>query len=278
MNTMPVTQSQCPADETLALFAAGDLDAGTRAEVLDHVERCRECLSAVLSATAHLQEEAALQRTPAQPRWWMGIAAAALLAVIIFPLARNHPPSIGNLVSLAPSSERVLEPRLSGGFAWAPYHGPARSSDPAPDVSRLKLGGAAGAVIERAESDPGADAQHAAGVAMVLVDKPQQAVARLESVARTSNDAKTWSDLAAAQYQAAVQLRQPALLPHALASADHALRENAGLAEALFNRALILERMERTADARAAWQQYLAADSTSRWAQEARERLASLPR
>jgi len=276
LNTMPITQ--CPADETLALFAAGDLDSDTRAEVLDHIERCRDCLSAVLSATAHLQEEAALSRPSAQPRWWMGVAAAAVLAVVIVPLARNHPPSIGSLVSLAPSSERVLEPRLSGGFAWAPYHGPARSSDPAPDVSRLKLGGAAGAVIERAQSDPGADAQHAAGVAMVLVDKPQEAVARLEAVARTSNDAMTWSDLAAAQYQAAVQLRQPALLPRALASADRALRENARLPEALFNRALILERMDRTSDARAAWQQYLTADATSHWAQEARERLASLPR
>ena len=42
-------------------------------------------------------------------------------------------PSIRSLVALAPASDRVLEPRLSGGFAWAPYRGPARSTDPAPD-------------------------------------------------------------------------------------------------------------------------------------------------
>ena len=277
MNTLSTTL--CPSDETLALFAAGDLDAETRATLLSHVEHCGECLSAVLAATAHLQEERAAQRAYAGPRWWVGaLAAAALIGVVAIPLTRNQQPSIGSLVTLSPKSERVLEPRLSGGFAWAPYRGPARSTDPAPDVTRLKLGGAAGAVIERGENDPGAEAQHAAGVAMVLVEKPQQAAARLEAIARTSHDAKTWSDLAAAQYQTAVQLRQPSLLLRALADADQALRDDARLPEALFNRALILERMDRTAEARSAWQQYLAVDSNSRWAAEARERMASLPR
>jgi tetratricopeptide (TPR) repeat protein len=208
----------------------------------------------------------------------MAAAAAVLIAVITIPLARTPRPSIDRLVALAPPSERFLEPRLSGGFAWAPYRGPARSTDPAPDVTRLKLGGAAGEVIEHAESDPAPEAQHGAGVAMVLVDKPQEAAARLDAAARASHDAKTWNDLAAARYQAAVQLRQPSLLPRALAAVDEALRADPRLAEALFNRALILERMDMTAQARLAWQQYLAVDSTSRWASEARERMASLPR
>ena len=277
MNT--VSNTHCPADETLAVFAAGDLDPETRDAILAHIEHCRECLSGVLAATAHLQDERMAERASAAPRWWIGaVAAAALIGIVTVPLARYHRPSIGSMVALAPPSERGLEPRLSGGFAWAPYRGPARSTDPAPDVSRLKLGGAAGEVIERAQNDPGAEAQHAAGVAMVLVEKPQEAVTRLETVAATSHDAKTWSDLAAARCQAAVQLRQPALLPRALAAAEQALRYDPRLAEALFNRAIILERMDATSEARRAWQQYLAVDSTSRWASEARERMASLPR
>jgi len=272
--------TQCPADETLAVFAAGDLDATERDGILDHIEHCRECLSAVLAAAAHLQEERAAAAQPVTVhRWWLSaVAAAAFIGIVAVPLWRNHPPSVRTLAALAPKSDRVLEARLSGGFAWAPYRGPARSTDPAPDVSRLKLGGVAGELIERAENDPGADAQHAAGVAMVVVDKPLEGAARLEAAARASHDAATWSDLAAAQYEAATQLRQPALFARALAAAGEALRDDPRSADALFNRALILERMERTAEARAAWQQYLAVDSSSPWAAEARERLASLGR
>jgi hypothetical protein len=277
LNTL---HTQCPTDETLALFAAGDLEDTERTNVLDHVEECRECLSAVLAAVEHLREESAGAAQPATShRWWLSaVAAAAFIGIVAVPLWHTHQPSVGTLAALAPKSDRVLEARLSGGFAWAPYHGPARSTDPAPDVSRLKLGGAAGELIERAENDPGADAQHAAGLAMVLVDKPQEGAARLEAVARSSRDAATWSDLAAAQYEAAIQLRQPSLFARALASAGEALQSNPRSTEALFNRALILERMERTADARAAWQRYLAVDPSSPWASEARERLASLGR
>jgi tetratricopeptide (TPR) repeat protein len=131
-------------------------------------------------------------------------------------------------------------------------------------------------MIERAQNDPGAEAQHAAGVAMVLVDKPAEAAARLDAAARTSHDARLWNDLAAARYQTATRSRRTSDYGRALAAADQALRIDARFPEALFNRALILERMESTADARLAWQRYLDVDATSRWASEARQRLAAL--
>ena len=272
-----VPNTRCPADETLALFAAGDVDPQTRAIVLAHIESCSDCLAAVLSASAHLQEEKNAQQARSDRRWWMSaVAAAAIIAVLTVPLLRGHRVSLGTLVDRAPASERLVEPRLSGGFAWAPYHGPVRSADPAPDVARLKLGGVAGEVIERAENDPGAEAQHAAGVAMVLVEKPEEAATRLEAVARISHDAGTWSDLAVARYEAAMHFRRVAQFPLALAAADQALRADARLPEALFNRALILERMGLTAEARHAWLRYLEVDATSPWAAEARERVAEL--
>ena len=275
MTNEPTTR--CPADETLALLAAGDIDPQTRAIVLAHVERCSDCLAAVMSTIGHLQEEQSVQRTRIDRRWWMSaVAAAALIAVLTLPLIRGHRASVGMLVDRAPASERMVEPRLSGGFSWAPYRGPVRSADPAPDIARLKLGGVAGEVIERAENDPGAEAQHAAGVALVLVEKPDEAAARLEAVARISHDAKTWSDVAAARYEAAMHFRRVSQFPRALAAADEALRADARLPEALFNRALILERMGPAADARLAWQRYLAVDATSPWAAEARERVAAL--
>jgi tetratricopeptide (TPR) repeat protein len=270
LNTVP--NLRCPTDETLAIFAAGNIDPETRAKVLAHIEGCRECLSGVLSATAHLQEERSAQ---GNSRWWIGaVAAAAIVAAVTVPLVRHEQPSMGKLVAFAPKSERAIELRLSGGFAWAPYRGPSRSANAPVDVARLKLGGAAGEVIERGESDRSVQAQHDAGVAMVLVEKPEEAAARLEKVARASNDAQTWSDLAVARYATAVRDRDASRFPLALAAADQALRIDARLPEALFNRALILDRMGLSAEARRAWGRYLEVDATSGWAAEARQRLA----
>ena len=271
MNNEP--NPRCPTDETLAIFAAGDVDPQTRATVLAHIEGCRDCLVAVLSATAQLHEER--QHAPRHSHWWMGaVAAAAVLAVVTVPMIRHEQPSIGRLVALAPKSERAIELRLSGGFAWAPYRGPSRSAEAPVDVAQLKLGGAAGEVIERAQADRSTEAQHDAGVAMLLVEKPEEAAARLERIARASQDAKTWSDLAVARYASAVQARDAARFPSALAAADQALRIDPRLPEALFNRALILDRMGLSAEARRAWERYLQVDAISGWAAEARQRLA----
>jgi CHAT domain-containing protein/Tfp pilus assembly protein PilF len=274
----------CPTAETLALFASGGLDEQTRNDVLAHIEHCSDCMAAVLSANAYLEEEREREReepkektlSSSSSRWWLAVAAAIVIAIIAAPFLRQRDP-ISRLAALAPRSERGIEARLSGGFAWAPYHGPMRSTDAGVNAGRLKLGGAAGDVIDRAEYDNSAEAQHAAGVAMVLVEKPEEAISRLEKAAQTSRDAKTFSDLAAARYAAAVQLGRASLYPTALAAADAALRIDPNLPEALFNRALILERLGLTDEAKRAWQSYLQADSSSPWATEARTHIGALP-
>lgn len=281
MNPLPSTQ--CPTDETLALFASGDIDASTRNDVLTHIETCGGCMAAVLSANAHLEEERSVgrdwsgRRARSDSRWWLAAAAAAvIIAVIAFPLLSRRNDPIARLIALAPASGRQVEPRLSGGFAWAPYHGPMRSADSAADAERLKLVGAAGDAIARAQSDSSEHAQYAAGIALVLVDQPAAAIERLRIVAEQSpNDVRVWSDLAAARYAASVQLQRPSLLPEALAAADHAVRIDPKSAEALFNRALILDHLGLTGEARSAWLRYLELDSSSSWATEARSHLAA---
>ena len=283
MSRLPITQ--CPTDETLALFASGDIDESTRNDVLAHIESCNDCMAAVLSANAHLEEERSVvrdwsgRRAWSESRRWLGaVAAAVIIAVIAFPLLRHRDDSIARLIALAPASARQVEPRLSGGFAWAPYRGPMRSTDSAADAERLKLGGAAGDAIARAQRDHSERAQHAAGVALVLVDQPAEAIDRLRGVAEQSpDDVRAWSDLAAARYAAAVKLQRPSLLPEALAAADRALRIDTKSGEALFNRALILEHMGLTGEARKAWLRYLEVDSSSSWATEARAHLGELP-
>lgn len=259
-------------------MAEGKLSRRELAPLLEHIEDCAACRTELQLASLTLEEEA-----EAKPRsWWLAAAAALLLVLLpaawMWQLHRSRSP-IGNLAALAPKSSRIIEPRLSGGFAWAPYAGTMRGNDAATDAQRLKLGGAAGSVIEDAQGDNSADAQHAAGVAYVLIDKPKEAVERLRtSAAQSPRNTAIWSDLAAAQFAAALQLQAPSLLPEALASADRALTIDARNAEALFNRALILERLGLTDQARAAWDHYLAVDSSSSWAREARAHLSALPR
>jgi tetratricopeptide (TPR) repeat protein len=279
------SSTRCPTDETLALFASGDIDASPRNDVLVHIETCSDCMAAVLSANAHLEEERSVvrdwsgRRARSDSRWWLGaVAAAVIIAVIAFPLLRRRDDPIARLVALAPSSARQVEPRLSGGFAWAPYRGPMRSTDSAADAERLKLGGAAGDALERAQRDHSQEAQRAAAVALMLIDRPADAIDRLHAAAEQSPaDTRAWNDLAAARYAAAVQLQRPSLLSEALAAADHALRIDPKSVEALFNRALILERMGLVGDARNAWLRYLEVDSSSSWATEARGHLHELP-
>ena len=266
-----------PEPETLAAFAEGQLTGETRDAVIAHLDHCEECMNDVSLVMPSVGAEAEKRRF-GRPVWLIAIAAAVILAIALPLMRRTFWGSpIDKLVALAPRSARIVEPRLTGGFPWAGYHGPLRAVGGSADAERLELGGAAGALIRRAEHDPSAEAQHAAGVAMVLVEKPDEAITRLEFAARTSHDASTWSDLAAARYATAVQFRRPSLYSEALAASNEALRIDARLPEPLFNRALILETMGSTSEARRAWQRYLQVDPGSPWANEARAHLAELP-
>ncbi|HEV7572863.1 MAG TPA: CHAT domain-containing protein [Thermoanaerobaculia bacterium] len=265
--------------ETLAAFAEGRLDAAKRDAVVAHIDHCDDCMNDVALVMPNAAAESERRRF-GRPAWLLALAAALVLAIALPVLWRGmrHDSPTDQLVSLSPRSARVVEPRLTGGFPWAAYHGPMRAAGGSvTDAERLKLGGAAGELMQRAEHDRSAEAQHAAGVAMILVEKPDEAIAKLESAAKASHDAKSWSDLAAARYAAAVQFRRPSLYPEALAASDNALRIDARLPEALFNRALILENMGLISEARKAWQRYLEVDPGSQWANEARTHLSELP-
>jgi tetratricopeptide (TPR) repeat protein len=263
--------THCPPAEQLAEFAEGNLKSADT--LLLHVEGCRDCRAALTL----LNETIAAERKPARLYWWGGLAVAAMLAIALFlwdPTGSRSPRMM--LANLTPDSGRIVEPRLSG-FGWKPYAGPMRGTGGSAEAQQLKLAGAAGRVIERAARDSSPEAQHAAGVAYVLIEQWPKSTERLRDAAnRSPESAGVWNDLAAAQYTAALRIPDPALLPEALASADHALRIQPNHAEALFNRALILEHLGDAAPARTAWKRYLAADPSSRWAVEARARLAEL--
>lgn len=267
--------------QKLAHLAEGRLARNELPEVLVHLEACSDCTEQLEMANDVLAEEVKLTPHRVQSGWWTTLAAAVILTIVgtgIFYGTRRDDVGIGQLVALVPQSERLVEPRLTGGFAWAEYRGPQRANGDDDDTKKMKLVGAAGEARERAEKDPSAGAQHTAGVAMLLVDRSDEAIRVLQLATRKApNDAAAWSDLAAAQYAAAVRLRRSSLFPEALASADSALRIDPKHPEALFNRALILQRLGLREEARAAWQAYLNVDSSSQWAAEAQRYLKEIP-
>ena len=272
----------CPDAETLAAFAGGRLKGADAAGVVEHLDTCDDCTRGVALAMQAVDEEEPVR--PAETtnvvrprRWmpWLAAAAAAIVIALLVNVMRRSP--VEQLVALTPKSARVVEPRLTGGFAWSPYRGLERSSGTSPDPAQLKLAGAAGELMERAQRDPSAEAQHDAGVAMMLTQNAAEAIARLETAANAAPSARIWSDLAAARYATASDHGRAALYPQALAAADAALRIDDKLPEALFNRALILERLGLVDEARNAWTRYLAIDASSKWADEAHARLAELP-
>jgi CHAT domain-containing protein len=268
--------TKCPDAEVLAAFAEGRLSRDEAAEVLAHVDECDDCMATLEALNETIATRNVVGMKPRRA-WWLAAAAAVAIGVVALFVVREQRSPMTRLIALVPATARPVEARLSGGFPWASYRGPMRADDAETDPQKMRLIGTAGDIVAAADRDKSAEAQKVAGVALLVIDQPLPAIERLRAAVQASpNDAAAWSDLAAAQYSAALRMNRPSLLPEALVSADRALRLDARNAEARFNRALILERIGLLQEARAAWKRYLEIDATSQWAVEARERLAKL--
>ena len=263
---------------TVAKLAEGRVKRQELPPLLAHLERCPRCSDALAIASEVVAERPAAAPARSPKTWLLSLAAVLAVLAVTVPLLRQRDRGLEQLVALAPRSARVTAPRLSGGFAWAAYRGPVRATgDDDAETARLRLGGAAADAIDRANRERTPAAEHEAALALLLIEKPLDAETRLVRALQTNGkDATLWSDLAAARCAAADQHGRPSLLPRALAAADRAVELDPRLAEALFNRALIVERMGLTTEARAAWEAYLAMDPASPWANEAREHLQTL--
>ena len=180
------------------------------------------------------------------------------------------------LKALATDSGRPIDARLTG-FDWPAARLQRATHASLLDPARLELAGAASTVIQSQLNDSSARARHESGAAYLLIDRDRDAIDALDSAVRQSpKNAAYWSDLAAARYTLAVTEKRPHELPQALADADHALRLDPKLNDALFNRALIIEALGISEAARRAWQRYAAADPSSHWSAEAMRHLGDL--
>ena len=101
---------------------------------------------------------------------------------------------------------------------------------------------------------------HALGVSQLLAGRYDDAAQSLLAASREQPaNAQYLSDVAAVQLERARLGLRPDDLPRALAAADRARRLDPSLKEAWFNRALAASALSLTAEAEAAWTEYLQA-------------------
>ncbi|HEY7513839.1 MAG TPA: zf-HC2 domain-containing protein, partial [Vicinamibacteria bacterium] len=212
-----------------------------------------------------------------------GLAAALVLAAGLSFVGNRSgfrvlPASpVAELVQ-AVGERRLVEPRLTGGFRYGRLLVMRSGEGPQGlDAQPPAVLAAVARIRERAEKDPSPEALGALGVTYLVSGDVGAAVKALESAtAQKTDDPRLWSDLAAAYLARARQADEPADIPKALEAAERAIELKDPPVEAWFNRALALEALHLDDAAKKAWEDYIARDATSGWADEARQHLEAL--
>jgi tetratricopeptide (TPR) repeat protein len=278
---------ECLGEEVIAAFIDRQLTRNERKSATEHLARCEFCCS-LLAETARMQPtETGVQDEPAIDDWWtrwkiVVYPAAALASAAVFILALAIPltksgsgrPELASLVA-AVGNVRPFEARLTGGFAFGPIQSPNRSGVGQEIPADIRI--AAAELESKSRAEPTPQLLGALGVADLIIGRSREALTNLErAVTQAPDDARLLSDLSAAYLVSAEGDGHADDLAKALASAERATAHDPLLKEAWFNHALAFERLHANQKARDAWNEYLKVDSTSRWAAEARQRLAAL--
>jgi hypothetical protein len=305
----------CPTEENIQRLAAGISPPSDSETLLRHVTDCDSCgllfrryieafsdeitpeeeraLGTLASSTDVWQRDLASKLSTPSPgpevrerkHWWRPklwpvplYAAAALLLIGIgvgIYVRRTRSPE--DLIGVAYSQQRTLELRV----ASAKY-GPIRVSRDGQRRSRL--------------SRPSTLIQAEALLAMRLKEKPDDpralaAMARIRllewdygaavtdltrTLAINSDDLDVKIDLATAYFESGeINGRQSDYL-QAVSLLNAVLAKDSRNPVAIFNKAIVLERIGQRKEAAAEWREYLKVDSSSAWAEEARNRLRDL--
>jgi CHAT domain-containing protein len=281
------SRNDCPDLELIAAYLDGRMTEGERSAIADHLGVCEDCYF-VFTESARRQSHRQAPRAGDVPIWRRfsipaaaGLATAAALVVIIQSgvLQRVRPSSGADVAELvaAVGAQRVIEPRLTGGFAYGEVRAPIRAGTGTAAVVSPDVRIAAAKLEKRVMEHRSADALGSLGIAYLVTGDVDKAVPVLEEAADQSRPAsRVLSDLGAAYLARATIHDRLEDVAKSLALSERALKADSGLSEARFNRALALERLSLTDQAREAWQEYLKADPNSGWAAEARRHLSAL--
>ncbi len=207
------------------------------------------------------------------------VAVGAGLTVWWLAAGRSAVPRAMLALNAAHKDQRLVEARISE-LGYAPTRQLRGGSPPAVDYASRNL--AERLLLEAISERPDAASHHALGRLYLAEGKLDEAQDQFgKAQAAGGGGAPLDSDLAALLLERgkAEQSRDSGkaaeYFGQSLEHLERALKADASLPEALFNRALVYQHMGLP-QARDAWRAYLERDSTSPWADEARRNLKSL--
>lgn len=178
--------------------------------------------------------------------------------------------------------KRPFEARISD-FEYAPLNNTrgGNDKDVADTIARDR---AERILLDAVATDKNAASHFALGKLYLAEKNFEKAIAQFEQAERlASNDAKLQSDLGAVYLEAGKKAvidkdgaKSLEFLDKSLKHLEKAIELNPKLLEPRFNRALTLEAVPLTEQAKQAWRSYLEVDANSKWADEARQHLQTL--
>lgn len=202
-----------------------------------------------------------------------GVAAAGVAAYLVCgALGHVAPRSAREELAGALGPVRFAAGRVTGGFRYAPDRGRMERVVPS-RRARSALVRMARQALGRERCGGSADA----GIAMLIAGRARQAAVCLEGAAALGHpDGALLSDLSAAYLELGERRHDGHLLFKALTASDRALARPGAPPEAYFNRALALEGLFLSGEARRAWSDFLRVEPASAWSAEARRRVLAL--
>ncbi|HVE72532.1 MAG TPA: zf-HC2 domain-containing protein [Thermoanaerobaculia bacterium] len=262
--------TNCPSDETLAVFVEGKLKGAEREAVVAHLADCADCRDIVVDAT----EEAATANVVWPKSGWRKyapplIAAAAALAIVLgVPSIRER--ILGNELREVNESfaMRQTAGRLSIDDKHRPHKPVLRGGKIDPDLQAQIT---AEKALTRADAKPTQKNLHEAGLALLLAGKRGEAVEMLDRALQKGESVDLLNDAAAAHIAFGAERN----LQEALELSERSLRIER-TPEGLWNRALALEYLGRLPDAVSAWQEYQAAEPDPAWDADAQDHIKRL--
>lgn len=263
-----------PEAEDLGRFVEGTLDDPERTAIVQHIADCDDCRVLVVDA-AEFTEPAKVESS----KWWMGVAASLMLVASIGTLTyyQLRDPLTPVIETSSHLESRLTEERLAG-FRYRALKRMRGSRENDDSIAASQLDQKIADVLDRRGDDP--KTLHAKGVAhLLLASKETEADAikaeRADAVAALQAAVDRAPDNAAYQTDLAAALIATGNRDLALSHLKKALAIDRRNPEALFNQAIALREKDPKA-AIAAFKSYLAVDSSSQWAKEARDNLEIL--
>jgi hypothetical protein len=264
--TAPELMPDCPTEETLAAFVDNLLDPEQRRIVVAHLATCGACRELVMMTTE-------FQTSNVEPfvrrSWWPQAAAGVAAAAAIVGFLMLRPTDMDRLGNAWASLEkRPMEARLAADLPYLEATGTPRG----PGDEKSPDGSNAGAYSLADETkDP-----HFRGIALLLTGEREFLASAIDELKKAQVEAQADERDAIDLDLAAALLRRGTDddVKQALSLSDDVWKRK-HLPVAAWNRAVAIHMLSSDDDARAvkAWQDYLAVDSTSKWAGEARQKI-----